>query len=450
MDNERYIAALDISSSKITGVVGVLRQGGHIDIIAAEQEHHTEAVRYGHIQNLEDTSRRIGRVIEMLENNPAVSPRKITGVFVGLNGISMRSINTDVTLSLPDDTEITTEILERLRRQALETAIDNTLEVVDAVDRTYRVGKTETHNPKGAVGSSISASFDLVVCRPSLRRNVERTVADKLHLRCDFMVTALATGLVVLPEEDKRLGCMLVDMGAETTTVTIYRKGFLVYLATIPLGGRNITRDLTRLNLLEEKAEEIKTTHGNAMPVSNVNNLNLGGVRLGDVSQIVVARSEELVANILEQITYAGLTEKDIPGGIVLIGGGAKLLGIPELLKSQSGLDVRTGQLPAYVRIESPKISGFDLIQAVSVLYAGADLTDKVCLEMPSAPELPSEEGYEEEDEDQGFKPKRKGKDKGKDGDKKPKGRGFWGKLSDTMGKMFVPKDDDEEDSDLY
>ncbi len=443
MDNERYIAALDISSSKITGVVGVLHPGGHVDIIAAEQERHTEAVRYGHIQNLEETSRRVARVIESLENNPMVSPRKITGVFVGLNGQSMRSITTEVTLKLVDDTEITSEILERLRNQALDTAIDNTLEVVDAVDRTYTVGKLETHNPKGTTGNSISAIYDLMVCRPSLRRNVERTVADKLHLRCDFMVTALATGLVVLPEEEKRLGCMLVDMGAETTTVTIYRKGFLVYLATIPLGARNITRDLTHLNLLEEKAEEIKVTSGNAMPAQSAANLNLGGVKLSDVSAMVVARAEEIVANVVEQIEYAGLSEKDLPAGIICIGGGAKLSGMTELLERQSGLPVRMGRLPAYVRIESPKISGFDLIQAVSLLYAGADLTDKECLEMPAAQELPPTGYVGGEDEPEvGVEPKIP------EAGKKKKNK-FWSGLTDGLSRMFVPKDD-EGDSDLY
>lgn len=435
MNTEKYIAALDISSSKIAGVVGILHPGGHCDIIAAEQEKHVESVRYGHIQNLEETSRRVARVIENLERNPLVAPRKISGVFVGLNGMSMRSLTTTVTKQLAEETEITTEIIEQLRRQALDTAIDNTLEVVDAVDRIYTVGKTETHNPKGSVGDSISAVFDLMVCRPGLRRNLERTVADKLGLRVDYMVTSLATGLVVLPEEEKRLGCMLVDMGAETTTVTIYRKGFLCYMATIPLGARNITRDLTRLNLLEERAEEIKVTSGSALPIETASTLNLSGVKLSEVGAIVVARSEEIVANIVEQISYAHLTEKDLPAGIICIGGGAKLPGMTELLGRQSGLPVRLGRLPAYVRVESPKIPVYDLIEPVSILYAGADLSDMVCLEEPKATELPAtgQANDPEEEEQPKMKP----------GPKKP---GWADKLKRGLSNIFIPKNEDESD----
>ena len=164
-------------------------------------------------------------------------------------------------INLPDDTEINDDILRRLRDQALSTAIDSSLEVVDAIPRVYMVGKSETRSPKGAIGNKIHATFDLIVCRPELRRNLQRTISDKLDININgFVVTALSTAQVLLTSEEKRLGCMLVDMGAETTTVSIYKDGSLRYFATLPMGGRNITRDITSLSLLEERAEDIKIT----------------------------------------------------------------------------------------------------------------------------------------------------------------------------------------------
>ncbi len=142
MSEERYIAAIEISSSKIIGAVGRVHSSGQVDIIAVEQEKSSESVRYGIIQNLEETSTRLARVLERLERKPAVSPRKIRSVFVGLSGRSLRSIPTTVRLNLPDDSEITDEILARLRSDALDAAIENTLEVVDAVPRKYRDRKS--------------------------------------------------------------------------------------------------------------------------------------------------------------------------------------------------------------------------------------------------------------------------------------------------------------------
>ena len=156
MNEERYIAALEISSSKVIGVVGRILSSGELDIIAVEQEKHVEVVRYGMIQNLEETSLRIARIIDKLERKPAVAPRRIQSVFIGLSGRSVRSIQTKVRVSLPDETEITDEILRRLDQEALHTAIDNSLEVIDAVARKYRVGNLETKSPKGKSGAKRS------------------------------------------------------------------------------------------------------------------------------------------------------------------------------------------------------------------------------------------------------------------------------------------------------
>ena len=213
--------------------------------------------------------------------------------------------------------------------------------MIDAVPRIYTVGKTETHSPKGAIGNYIEATYDLIVCRPELKRNLTRTIPDKLGIKIEgFVVTALATGHLILTPDEKRLGCMLVDMGAETTTVSIYKKGGLRYFATLPFGGRNITRDITSLNVLEEKAEQIKQTYGNAMGADIISPSNINGIKQSDINNLVVARSEEIVANIMEQIEYADLKETDLPGGIICIGGSARLQG---MLRS-SGAAERTSR----------------------------------------------------------------------------------------------------------
>lgn len=146
---------------------------------------------------------------------------------------------------------------------------------------------------------------------PSLKRNITRVIKDKLGIDAlGFVVTSLATGHLILTDQEKALGCMMVDMGAETTTVSIYRHKALCYLATLPFGGRHITRDLQSLSLLEERAEEIKITSGCAIAPDNPSTLNLNGIKVADVINLTVARSEEIVANITEQIAYAQLKEK--------------------------------------------------------------------------------------------------------------------------------------------
>ncbi|MDE6018861.1 MAG: cell division protein FtsA [Muribaculaceae bacterium] len=441
MATDKYIAALEISSSKVIGAVGIVGRSGQLEIIAVEQEKSADSVRYGQIQNIEETYNLINYVLERLERRANIAPREITGVYVGLSGRSFRSIPIDVSMALPDDTEITDTIIDRLRNNALDADIDNSLEIVDAVPRIFTVGKSETHRPKGMMGNQISATYDLIVARPTIQNNLKRVLADRLGLDIKgIVVTPIATGYIALNEHEKKLGCMLVDIGAETTTVTIYTKGNLVYYATLPLGGRNITRDLMALNELENKAEELKINFGNAIAPTTLSQEKVGRHKQSDISNYVVARAEEIVANIVEQINYANLSEKDIPEGIVLCGGGARLNGMMELIGKFTGLKVRMATLPSFIKMSDMNGQNMESLQMAAIMYAGAENADEDCLQMP-APEQPEPEiESKTEEQTQVKKP---------DKEKQPSKPGFFNRLGNKLGQLFTPIGDDDEGEEL-
>lgn len=441
MNDDRYVAAIEISSSKIIAAVGRMHSDGSLEVIAVDQERGVDSVRYGQIQNLEETSTRIMRVIDRLQRRQSVAPRIISGLYVGLSGRSLRNIRTEVSVSLPDETEINDDILRRLREQALETAIDSSLEVVDAIPRVYYVGKSETHSPKGAIGNGIRAVFDLIVCRPELRRNLTRTIDDKVGIEVKgYVVTALSAAQVILTSEEKRLGCMLVDMGAETTTVSIYKDGSLRYFATLPLGGRNITRDIITLSVLEERAEEIKVSMGNALPQPST--INMNGIKMSDINNLTVARAEEIVANIVEQVKYAGMKDSDLPAGIICIGGGIRLNGMVDLLSRQSGMRVNRGKLPGYITVDDAKGTSLEIQQVASVLYSGASGSTDECLEQPGANELPvTGEGNEEENTEEENRRLNARRERENARSK------FWQKVQERVSNIF--RTPGEDDSDL-
>lgn len=436
---ESYIAALEIGSSKITGAVGVYTDDRTLKVIAVKQEESRDSVRYGIIQNPEEVANRVNRIIDQLNASTGVSPRKIKGVFVGLSGRSMRSVASDVKLTFPEETEFTGEMLRRLRDDATSISIGTNQEILATVPRTYQIDGMETTSPKGAMGKSISAVYDVIIGRTELKRNIQRALSERTGLAIRGMiVTPLATADIVLTDEEKRLGCMLVDFGAETTTVSIYRKGALCYFATLPLGGRNITRDLTTLSILEERAEEIKCESGRAIARETPSKLNLSGIKLSDVSNLVVARAEEIVANVIQQITYAGLKEKELPGGIVCIGAGAHLNGLLELLETQSGLNARMGHLPAFIQPMEPSAKRHDAIQTAAILYAGALQGKDDCLELPANDVATADP---DEEEEPAYTPESENQNKGKV-------RGFLKNFSTKLSNMFANPSDDESELD--
>lgn len=447
MSEQRYVAAVEISSSKIIAAVGRTDGRGRLDVLAVEQMRGVESVRYGIIQNAEDTASRLTNIIERLERRAEIAPRTIESVFVGIGGRSMRSIQAETEIRLPEEMEISERHTEELRHQAENWPVDSSLEVVDAIPRSYMIGMSETQDPIGIIGKDIRATYDLIVCRHLMRKNIKHTIQGKTRLEiAGFVVTPVAVSHLILKPEEKRLGCMLVDMGAETTTVMIFRNNHIQYYATLPLGSRNITRDIISLNILEERAEEIKKSSGCAVASGVPSMGDLDGVPLKDIQARVVARSEEIVANIAEQVRYAGFTSNDLPGGIIVIGGGFNLSGMLDLISTQCNMSVRRGSLPSYVSIEDTKAPAFEIIEVASVLYAGATLSDKECLSKKEVEQLP-EIGTEGETEEEGYEEDHTREPKSP---KKPSRFGKWmNKLREQAAKTFTGDGVDDEDSEL-
>ena len=207
---------------------------------------------------------------------------------------------------------------------------------------------------------------------------------------------------MVLSDDERRLGCMFVDFGAETTTVAIYRGGAPVYLATLPMGSRNITLDLIALNYLEERAEEIKKVNGNALspdPSRRAKGRAKGfaeGIDYTEVNNYIHARADEIAANIVAQIDYAGLTTANLPGGIVIVGGGARLRGFNELLQQQSKMQVRQGLPSGCVRITDGSIHGHEAVDVIAMLAQAVQLPESTCLTpLPEEPDDTTPESYE-------------------------------------------------------
>lgn len=371
---EKNIVALEIGSSKIKGAVGRIDSRGVLTVHAVEEEPICDLVRNGVVSNVEEVANVAARILSRLESR--MTPRKIASLYLSIGGRSMCSMQCDVERQLPDEMEITDMLLRQLKSEAAMTDVNERV-LLEVIPREYMVDKVVVQRPRGTFGRNVRMNANMLTCRPQLKRNLDRIVSEKLQLKVrGYVVRHRAEGDLVVTDEEKRLGCMLVDFGAETTTVSIYKNGRMQYLATLPIGSRNITRDITKLNYLEEQAEELKREVGHAMGGKTVSASAASGVDVTAVNNYVGHRAGEIIANINAQIGYAGLKAADLPAGIILVGRGARLRGFSERLASVTGLKVHGGNIVVpQVVISDTRISPSDAVDVLSVLYAVA-LTD--------------------------------------------------------------------------
>lgn len=371
MENKQYIVALEIGSSKITGVVALKENPeGNISILAVEDVPTSESVRYGCIKNVEEAKRCINEVLHKLESH--MNNAKISSIYLNLAGRSVRNITTQVNQHLNVETAITQGTINALLDEGRQVSLKG-FDVLDVVPRKFMVDNVEVKKPVGTFGSDISATLNTIVGKSTIRTNLHRVIDPNMRVN-DIIITPLAVANNILSYDERQLGCMLIDFGAETTTISIYKNDALIYLATLPLGGRNITRDIMSLNLLEDKAEELKLSVGNAMANDSASNsIQVEGVTIADVSKYIVARSGEIVANINQQLNYADIKADELGSGIVLIGGGSHLNGFVELLENTTKMKVKRGSYPSHVNILDSKAQNSDIyIQAVSLATQAA------------------------------------------------------------------------------
>jgi cell division protein FtsA len=160
----------------------------------------------------------------------------------------------------------------------------------------------------------------------------------------------LALADAVLTEAEKRSGCALVDIGSDTTTVSVYSKNILRHLAVIPLGSNNITKDIATLQMEESDAERMKLKYASAYTDNNDidNNLKYSidaerQVESRKFIEIVEGRLEEIIENVWYQIPSEYYDK--LLGGIILTGGGSNMNNIEQAFLNHTHVDkIRTAK----------------------------------------------------------------------------------------------------------
>ena len=139
------------------------------------------------------------------------------------------------------------------------------MDILDVAPQEYKIGNNLQADPVGVAGSHIEGRFLNIVARASIKKNLERCFEQAKIEIADLLISPLVTANAVLSESERRSGCALIDFGADTTTISVYKNNILRFLTVLPLGGNSITRDITSMQMEEEEAERLKITFGNVM-----------------------------------------------------------------------------------------------------------------------------------------------------------------------------------------
>ena len=341
MATTEFIAAIELSSSKISGIAGKKNSDGSIQVLAYAREDASYFIHKGVIYNIDKTAQALTSIINKLESQLNNS---IAKVYVGIGGQSLRTVKNAVSRVLEEEGIISQELVDAISDENLEVPLID-MSVLDVAPQEYKIDNNLQADPVGVAGKRITGNFLNIVARASLKKNLEHSFEQAKVEIADLLIAPIALANAVLTESEMRSGCALVDFGADTTTVSVYKNNILRFLSVLPLGGNNITRDITALQMEEAEAEQLKLKYGDMLyeeeetETPAVCTLEDGrSIELNVLNDIIDARAEEILANGWNQLQLSGYEDR-LLSGIIFTGGGANLKNMEDAFRKRSKVD---------------------------------------------------------------------------------------------------------------
>ena len=337
---KEFIVAIELGSSKMTGIAGQKNLDGSINVLAVVKEDSSSFIRKGVVYNIDKTAQCLTNIIKKLENQLKT---EIMQVYVGVGGQSIRSVRNVIAKDLPAETIVTQDMIIELMDSNRNMKYPDQ-EILDAAVQEYKVDSQYQLDPVGIQATHLEGNFLNILERKAFYRNLNKCFETAGINVAEMYLAPLALADSVLTEAEKRSGCALVDLGADTTTVSVYSKNILRHLAVIPLGSNNITKDLATLQIEESDAEKMKLKYASAFTENNDidNNLKYSidserQIESRKFIEIVEGRLEEIIENVWYQIPSEYYDK--LLGGIILTGGGSNMKDIEKAFMNHTHVD---------------------------------------------------------------------------------------------------------------
>lgn len=341
------VVGLDVGTHKICAIVGEVRPSD-IFVVGVGIEP-SRGMKKGVVNDMAQLSAAISAAVHKAEKS---SGYQISRAFVSVAGSHIASINSRGAAAITGNRSVRVDDLERAMESARAIAIPHNREVLHVVPRSYSLdGQESVRSPIGMHGFRLEVEAHIITASASSIANLEQAV-EAAHVYVDrFILNPLAAGDAVLTEQEREMGCVVIDIGGGTTDLAIFIEGTVWHTAVIPVGGDHVTNDITHwMHVPFDTAEAVKVQHGHALykgvdPLETFLVEPFGEgmpiqVRRSDLAMVTEARIEEVFELVHKEVKRSGY-DGLLRAGAVITGGASQLQGVHEVASRVFGFPVR-------------------------------------------------------------------------------------------------------------
>ncbi|OGS14461.1 MAG: cell division protein FtsA [Elusimicrobia bacterium RIFOXYA12_FULL_57_11] len=338
MGKSEIIAGLDMGSARVTCVLAERDEEHNKIRILAGASVPCKGLKGGVVVNIEETARAIEHAMDAAESKA----NEVVGeVYLGVRGSHIQAFDNKGGYNIArTDKEITSEDVSNVIESAKTVPLSADREILHVIPQGFSLDRQRgVPNPIGMEGALLEVGVHIVTASTPVINNLVKSVFKGGFRVADTIYTLLAVGELVVSEEEKDLGCLLIDSGGQTTSIAVYSEGSIHFSKEIPVGGDHITRDIAYgLGTTMAAAQEIKEKYGavfsnmldeeRMISVTRLDARTKKEVKPRELLDFIQPRAEEIFEKINQSVQSSNYA--DLPGGAILTGGAALLKGMPE------------------------------------------------------------------------------------------------------------------------
>ena len=381
------ITAIDLGTSQCTTLIAVPNaETGDFRVVGFASIP-SRGIKKSNIVDLEQAVNTIALSLERAERMAGLESQSAVLSISGTH-ISSQNLPGMIAISSPTQ-EVSAEDVERVIDAAKSVAIPADREVLYLMPRFFELDSQEgIKDPVGMVGLQLKSQVHMITGGSAQLRNLEKCMKDLGLGIDDFVFSGLAAAEVTLTETEKDLGAVAVNIGAGTTSYCVYVDGAIAYSGCLPIGAQHITQDIAvAYRISFDSAERIKISlrpEDFLDPVMRKDESkeefkrrrrlddaldpamlripeNIGSISKNYLLNTVIASRVKEIFRLLGDELESKKLLNQIPGGVVLSGGGALTIGIIDEASRILGLNARIGW-PTNVRgvadnLEDPRFA---------------------------------------------------------------------------------------------
>ncbi len=338
---KKIYTAIDIGSDTIKFVVGEYFKN-KLNILAT-YEQKAKGIRKGLIVDPNLAINSIKDGIKEINNNLGIDIKK---VIVGVPSYNAKFMLVTSEIEITGDA-ITTDDVNNLIKASVYSKVEQDYELITVLPLTFLIDGEKETKVVGKTGNKLEIK-GIMISAPKKNVYSVLSVMEGAGLEVvDITVSALGDYYEVRNDNlDKNIGA-IINLGHETTNVSVFSRGKLMNTETIQLGGINVDKDLAYMfNINVFDAREIKekfaSSHKRFIALNDVYEVkNTAGevIKLNqiEVTEIVMDRLAELLRLAQKQILL--LTKQNI-SYIVITGGLTEIRAFKNLVYEILGKDV--------------------------------------------------------------------------------------------------------------